>query len=67
LRTGGLSRNEDPVKIEKDLMTITPKEEWATLPHILIAHGRQVCQARKPMHDKCVLADICRRGIGRVH
>jgi len=55
----GLSRNEDPVKIEKDLMTITPKEEWGDLTHILIAHGRQVCQARKPMHDKCVLADIC--------
>jgi endonuclease-3 len=55
----GLSRNEDPVKIEKDLMAITPKEEWGDLTHILIAHGRQVCQARKPMHDKCVLADIC--------
>ena len=55
----GLSRNEDPVKIEKDLMTITPKEEWGDLTHILIAHGRQVCQARKPMHDACVLADIC--------
>jgi endonuclease III len=55
----GLSRNEDPVKIEKDLMAITPKEEWGDLTHILIAHGRQVCQAKKPMHDKCVLADIC--------
>ena len=55
----GLSRNEDPVKIEKDLMAITPKEEWGDLTHILIAHGRQVCQARKPMHDACVLADIC--------
>ena len=55
----GLSGNEDPVKIEKDLMAITPKEEWGDLTHILIAHGRQVCQARKPMHDACVLADIC--------
>ena len=55
----GLSRNEDPVKIEKDLMAITPKEEWGDLTHILIAHGRQVCQAKKPMHDTCVLADIC--------
>jgi endonuclease-3 len=54
-----LTTHQDPVKIEKDLMAITPKEEWGDLTHILISHGRQVCQAKKPMHDKCVLADIC--------
>lgn len=55
----GLSTHEDPVKVERDLMAITPKEDWGDLTHILIAHGRKVCQARKPMHDLCVLADIC--------
>lgn len=55
----GLSRQDDPVKIEKDLMAITPKAEWGDLTHMLIEHGRAVCQARKPMHENCVLADIC--------
>ncbi len=55
----GLTMQQDPVKVEKDLMEITPKEAWGDLTHILIFHGRQVCQARKPMHEKCVLMDIC--------
>lgn len=55
----GLTRHEDPVKIEKDLMAITPKSDWGDLTHMLIDHGRAVCQARKPMHQNCVLADIC--------
>lgn len=55
----GLSENEDPVKIEKDLMEITPKEEWGNLAHLLILHGRMICQAKKPDHDNCVLSDIC--------
>jgi endonuclease-3 len=55
----GLTTSDDPVKIEQDLMAITPRKEWGDLTHILIAHGRTVCQARKPIHEKCVLADIC--------
>lgn len=55
----GLTKHEDPVKIEKDLMAITPKKEWGDLTHMLIDHGRAVCQARKPIHNNCVLADIC--------
>jgi len=55
----GLSKNDDPVKIEKDLMAVTPKEEWGNLSHLLIFHGRKVCQAKKPMHSECVLYDIC--------
>jgi len=55
----GLTTSDDPVKIEQDLIAITPRKEWGDLTHILIAHGRTVCQARKPMHEKCVLADIC--------
>jgi endonuclease-3 len=55
----GLTKNDDPIKIEKELMEITPKKEWGNLSHLLILHGRNVCQAKKPMHDKCVLFDIC--------
>jgi len=55
----GLTKYEDPVKIEKDLMAITPREEWGELTHLLIAHGRKICQAKKPLHKECVLYDIC--------
>jgi endonuclease III len=55
----GLTKDEDPVKIEKDLMPITPKKEWGNLSHLLIFHGRKICQAKKPNHQACVLLDIC--------
>lgn len=55
----GLTENEDPVKIEKELMEITPKTEWGNLSHLLIFHGRKICQAKKPNHKECVLYDIC--------
>jgi endonuclease III len=55
----GLTKNADPVKIEKDLMAITPKKEWGNISHLLIFHGRKICQARKPDHQECVLNDIC--------
>jgi endonuclease-3 len=55
----GLTKNTDPVKIEKDLMAITSKEEWGTLTHLLISHGRKICQAKKPKHSECVLYDLC--------
>jgi endonuclease-3 len=55
----GLTKNEDPVKIEKDLMGLTPKSEWGNLSHLLIFHGRKICQAKKPNHKECVLYDIC--------
>jgi endonuclease-3 len=55
----GLTKNEDPVKIEKDLMAITPKEEWGNLSHLLISHGRKICQAKNPKHHDCILYDIC--------
>jgi endonuclease-3 len=55
----GLTKNEDPVKIEKDLMVITPKEEWGNISHLLIFHGRKICQAKNPRHQECVLFDIC--------
>jgi endonuclease-3 len=54
-----LTKNDDPVKIEKDLMEITAKSEWGNLSHLLIFHGRKICQAKKPKHKECVLFDIC--------
>ena len=55
----GLTKNTDPVKIEKDLMAITPKKEWGNISHLLIFHGRKICQAKKPDHQECVLSNIC--------
>lgn len=55
----GLTKNEDPVKIEKDLIAMTPKKEWGNASHLLILHGRKICQAKKPRHQECVLFDIC--------
>jgi len=55
----GLTENDDAAKIELDLMQITPKEKWMKLTDLLIFHGRQVCIARKPKCDMCVLNKIC--------
>lgn len=55
----GLTENTNPVKIESDLMKITPKSEWNNLSHLLIFHGRAVCNARRPRHDECVLYGLC--------
>jgi endonuclease III len=55
----GLTRHADPVKIERDLMALFPRDQWALLSHLLIFHGRQVCVARRPRCHDCVLSDIC--------
>ncbi|MGC2063058.1 MAG: endonuclease III [Thermodesulfovibrionales bacterium] len=55
----GLSAYGDPIRIERDLMALTPQKEWAILSHLLILHGRRICQARKPKHAECVLRDNC--------
>ena len=55
----GLTQQKDQNKIEKDLMDITPKEKWMPLTDLLIFHGRQVCMAKKPKCDICVLNKIC--------
>jgi endonuclease III len=55
----GLTRQEDPVKIEQDLMQLFPRDDWGLLSHLLIFHGRQVCIARRPRCGDCVLADLC--------
>ena len=55
----GLTRNTDPVKVEKDLVKLLPKDDWIDISHLLIWHGRKVCIARRPRCDACVLADRC--------
>ena len=55
----GLTREEDPVKIERDLLKIVPRQEWGRFPHLLIWHGRRVCLARRPTCERCVLTDLC--------
>jgi endonuclease-3 len=55
----GLTKQEDPVKIERDLQKLVPREEWGRFPHLLIWHGRRVCIARRPLCEECVLTDLC--------
>ncbi len=53
------TRQHDPVKIERDLMRLVPREHWGIFPHLLIWHGRRVCVARAPRCEDCVLTDLC--------
>ena len=55
----GLTHEKTPVKVEKDLMGMIPREEWINFAHRLIHHGRRVCQSRKPRCGECVFADLC--------
>jgi endonuclease-3 len=55
----GLTRRDDPVKIERDLMRLVPRQYWNVFPHLLIQHGRRVCLARSPRCELCVLNDLC--------
>ncbi len=55
----GLTRHDDPVKIERDLERLLPREQWRLFPHLLIWHGRRVCDARRPRCEECVLNDLC--------
>lgn len=55
----GLTENDDPEKIEVDLMKIVPKKDWMRLTDLLIFHGRRVCEAKKPKCEICVLNKIC--------
>jgi endonuclease III len=55
----GLTRQQDPEKIERDLIRLVPRADWARFPHLLIWHGRRVCLARAPRCGACVLNQLC--------
>ena len=55
----GLTRNDDPVKIERDLQRVVPRTDWGRFAHLLIWHGRRICDARQPRCADCVLFDLC--------
>ncbi len=55
----GLTRQDDPVKIERDLVRLVPRRYWNVFPHLLIWHGRRVCDARRPQCEMCVVNDLC--------
>ena len=55
----GLTRQKDPAKVEQDLLPLFPRDDWTTVSHVLIFHGRRVCEARAPKCEICVAADIC--------
>jgi endonuclease III len=55
----GLTKQGDPVKIERDLIKLVPREDWGRFPHLLISHGRRVCLARMPRCEACVINDLC--------
>lgn len=58
-RRMGLTQQKDPVKVEKDLMAIVPKKDWAIISHRMIWHGRKVCKAIKPRCGECSLVKLC--------
>jgi endonuclease-3 len=61
----GLTREQNAVKIERDLMALVPKRHWTLFPHLMIHHGRAVCQARKPRCEICPVLDLCPFPAGR--
>lgn len=58
----GLTESNNPDRIEEDIMKILPEEKWRRFSDILIYHGREVCNARKPAHERCAVVDLCPSG-----
>lgn len=54
-----LSKYDNPVKIEQDIMKVMPKKDWGQVSYLLIDHGRRICQARKPKCPECILKKLC--------
>jgi endonuclease-3 len=55
----GMTREDNPIKIERDLMAIVPKKDWGKITYVLINHGRQICRARKPDCRECPVQNVC--------
>jgi endonuclease III len=58
-RRFGWTTNTDPVKVEQDLMRIIPRTDWLDLSHLMIFHGRAICDARRPLCEQCTLSQLC--------
>ena len=56
----GLSKETDPIKVEKDLLKKIPKKHWRLMNHLLVYHGRAICDARKPKCEECTISDCCK-------
>jgi endonuclease-3 len=54
-----LTKQNDPGKIEQDLMELVPRKDWIIFSHLLIFHGRRVCKARRPLCEECVVEKLC--------
>jgi endonuclease-3 len=59
----GLTTQTDPVKVEFDLMKVVSKAQWTQFSNLLILHGRAICSARNPRHEKCKIVDLCDEGL----
>ena len=59
----GLSAQRDPTKVEFDLMEVVPKKQWTRFSNLLILHGRAVCTARSPHHERCGIVNLCDEGL----
>jgi endonuclease III len=66
VRRLGFTAEEDPVKVERVLLELVPRRSWTMFTHLLIAHGRAVCQSRTPRCEGCVLLSLCPEGTRRV-
>lgn len=55
----GWTKNDEPVKVEQDLVRVIPEQDWLNISHLLIFHGRSICDARKPLCEQCTLAQLC--------
>lgn len=62
----GFTDNEDPTKIEFDLMKVIPKDSWTDLNHVLVAHGRAICKAPRPLCERCPALELCPFGRRRM-
>lgn len=56
----GLTNEDNPEKIELDLMNLIPREKWTFFSHLLVFHGRKICTARKPLCNECVIKHLCK-------
>lgn len=63
----GLTEEQQPEKIERDLMALVPHKDWINFSHLLIAHGRQVCKARTPLCHECTIEPLCPSSLLKAH